>query len=61
SSSWAQIPSYAWLESLADSGGLAFGDKAALHKVWPVRDGVIFTDGFESGNTVEWSSTVGKP
>jgi hypothetical protein len=61
SSSWAQIPSYAWYESLADDGQLAFGDKDSLDKVWPVRHGVIFTDDFESGDTDEWSSAVGRP
>ena len=65
SSSWAQIPSWAWYESLADDGQLAFGDKVALRKVWPVRDGgyanLVFADGFESGHTGDWSSTVGAP
>jgi hypothetical protein len=61
SSSWAQIPSYAWYESLADDGQLAFGDKDSLDKVWPVRDGRVFADGFESGDLNRWSSSAGSP
>lgn len=58
SSTWVQIASYAWTESLADDGQLAFGSKANLWKVWPVRDGVIFIDDFEYGDTAAWSDTV---
>jgi hypothetical protein len=61
SSTWAGGSLWAWYESLADDGQLAFGSKAALYKVWPVRDGVIFKGGFESGNTNDWSSTVEEP
>lgn len=61
SSTWVIIPSWAWYDTLSDDGQFAFGDKATLYKVWPVRSAVdqgeIFSDGFESGNTDAWSET----
>lgn len=61
SSTSALMLAWAWYESLADDGQIAFADKVFLFKVWPVRNGVdqgpIFADGFESGNTTLWSET----
>jgi hypothetical protein len=58
STSEAYFPSYVPLVDLDQGSTLTKSKAETTLAIWAVRDATIFIDGFESGDTSDWSSTA---